>query len=67
MYKRQILTKTNYPIVVSQPYKINNKDICTGVDKVSCIVMVHTAPGHFVDVVLAGLRSGGLCLCHCTR
>ena len=47
MYKRQILTKTNYPIVVSQPYKINNKDICTGVDKVSCIVMVHTAPGHF--------------------
>ena len=47
MYKRQILTKTNYPIVVSQPYKINNKDICTGVDKVSCIVMVHTAPDHF--------------------
>lgn len=47
VYKRKILSKTTYPIVVSRPYKINNKNICSGVDKVSCIVMVHTAPNHF--------------------
>jgi beta-1,3-galactosyltransferase 1 len=46
-YKRMIRSKTNYPIV-SQPYKINNKNICNGVEKVSVIVMVHTAPRHFL-------------------
>ena len=46
-YKRKIVTRTSYPIVISQPYKLNNKNICRGVDKVSCIVMVHTAPNHF--------------------
>lgn len=46
-YKRMIRSKTKYPIV-SQPYKINNKNICNGVEKVSVIVMVHTAPRHFL-------------------
>lgn len=44
---RSIRSKTIYPIV-SQGYKINNKDICRGVEKVSVIVIVHTAPSHFL-------------------
>lgn len=47
IYRRKIVSKTNYPVVTSMPYKINNKNVCSGVDKVSCLVMVHTAPTHF--------------------
>lgn len=46
---------SNYPIVISMPYKINNKNICHGVPKVSTIVMVHTAPKHFTRRIV--LRS----------
>lgn len=51
LYKRSIRSKTNYPVVVSQPFKINNKGICSDVHKVSIIVMVHTAPKHFLKRV----------------
>ncbi|CAC5419184.1 unnamed protein product [Mytilus coruscus] len=46
---------SNYPIFISMPYKINNKNICHGVLKVSTIVMVHTAHKHFTRRIV--LRS----------
>ncbi|XP_052062061.1 beta-1,3-galactosyltransferase 1-like [Mytilus californianus] len=46
-YTRKILIKTSYPIVLSQPYKINNEGICRHVPKITCIVMVHTSLNHF--------------------
>ncbi|XP_033735039.1 beta-1,3-galactosyltransferase 5-like [Pecten maximus] len=47
MFGRQIIAKTKYSIMVDAPYNINNNKICRGVDKVSVLVMVHTAPNHF--------------------
>jgi hypothetical protein len=44
---RPVRTKTLYPITVSGPYKLNNEGICAGVARVSCLIMVHTAPTHF--------------------
>lgn len=44
---RQIKARTKYSITVDGSYKINNRNICRGVDKVSVIVIVHTAPDHF--------------------
>ncbi|OWF52966.1 beta-1,3-galactosyltransferase 5-like [Mizuhopecten yessoensis] len=44
---RQIKAKTVYAITVNAPYNINNRNICRGVDKVSVLVVVHTAPDHF--------------------
>ncbi|CAG2194374.1 unnamed protein product [Mytilus edulis] len=56
LQRRELKSKgSNYPIVISMPYKINNKNICHGVPKVSTIVMVHTAPKHFTRRIV--LRS----------
>ncbi|XP_052062064.1 beta-1,3-galactosyltransferase 1-like [Mytilus californianus] len=46
-YTRNILMETSYPIVLTQPYKINNEAICRRVPKITCIVMVHTSLNHF--------------------
>ncbi|KAJ8308055.1 hypothetical protein KUTeg_012929 [Tegillarca granosa] len=47
-FERIVKTKTEYAITATQenPYLINNRLICRGVTKVSCLVMVHTAPSH---------------------
>lgn len=47
LHERKIVSKTYYPII-SQGYKINNEGICRGVEKVSCLVIVHTAANHFL-------------------
>ncbi|XP_060071504.1 beta-1,3-galactosyltransferase 5-like [Ylistrum balloti] len=44
---RQIKAKTKYSVTVNAPFHINNKNVCRGVDKVSVLVVVHTAPSHF--------------------
>ncbi|XP_071176337.1 beta-1,3-galactosyltransferase 1-like [Mytilus edulis] len=46
-YTRKIIMQMSYPIVISQPYKINNEGICRRVPKITCIVMVHTSLNHF--------------------
>lgn len=47
-YERVVKTKTEYAITATHrnPYLINNRFICRGVTKVSCLVMVHTSPSH---------------------
>ncbi|CAG2217964.1 unnamed protein product [Mytilus edulis] len=46
-YKRNITIQSKYPTVLTQSYKINNKDICKNISKLSCIVMVYSSPDHF--------------------
>lgn len=47
-YTRKIIIETLYPIVLTQSYKINNKNICEKTKKLTCIVVVYSSPHHFV-------------------
>ena len=46
LHLRPVKTKTQYAVTVSASYIINNPDVCRRVEKVSSLVMVHTAPAH---------------------
>ncbi|KAK3093133.1 hypothetical protein FSP39_011523 [Pinctada imbricata] len=45
---RPVKTKTQYIISVSAPYIINNPNVCRKFEKVSSLIMVHTAPDHIL-------------------
>ena len=44
---RKIETKTMYPVGLYASYLINNVNVCRGYEKISALVMVHTAIEHF--------------------
>lgn len=40
-------TRTKYPITIEAPYLLHNPSLCTSVQNLSVLVIVHSAPDHF--------------------
>ncbi|GAB1601606.1 beta-1,3-galactosyltransferase 2-like [Argonauta hians] len=45
--KPTTIRKTKYPLTLDSHYLINNPNVCEGLDNLTFIVIVHTAPSHF--------------------
>ena len=46
-YSRTTVTETKYPIKLTQHFEKDNKNICRSDKRISCIVMIHSAPSNF--------------------